>query len=178
MGTDHDDTEAAGSAQVEEPVLGCEEHAAEPPVWLCPACVAKYGLKMTTPNLKAMMSVGAIRGRFRPGRSGNPSGPGPRESFEALALRLLDEAIPHPDRPGVSMERRELILRSVLARAATGDRTAIKLVLERVWPKRVKHEVDARGRVEVVFDDQDRREMEAADRAGGASDGVSADDET
>ena len=154
---DPNETGETGAVQVEEPVLGCDEHAQEPPQWTCPACVEKYGLKLTTPNLKAMMSVGAIRARYRPGQSGHP-GPKPRVSFEALAVRLLGEVLTD-DRSGATMERRELILRRVFAEAVAGKPQALKLVLERVWPKKIKHEVDAKTRAVVVFDDQDRAEI-------------------
>lgn len=159
-------TAETGAGQVDE-IRGCEQHPG-PPEWTCPACVRMHGLKMDTPNLKAMMSVGAIRARFKPGQSGNLKGGPKRESFEALAFRLLDEEIVD-DRTGRAMERRELILRSVYAQASAGRPHAVKLVLERVWPKKIKHEVDAKGSVVVVFDDQDRREMEAAE--GGDEDG-------
>lgn len=160
-------TAETGVGQVEE-IRGCEAHPG-PPEWTCPACVALHGLKMDTPNLKAMMSVGAIRARFKPGQSGNLKGGPKRESFEALAFRLLDEELSDPS-TGRTMERRELILRQVYAQAALGRPHATKLVLERVWPKKVKHEVDAKGSVVVVFDDQDRREMEAAEGGGNGSD--------
>ena len=161
----HDGTSNSGGPQVDE-IRGCEGHAEQDPLWTCPSCVAKYGLKMTTPNLKAMMSVGAIRGRWKTGQSGNLAGGPKKESFESLAIRLLEEDLSDPT-SGRSMQRRELILRSVYAQAAAGNPAAIKLVLERVWPKKIKHEVDARGSVTVVFDDQDRRELEAADGGGG-----------
>lgn len=158
---DPQETSESGAGQVE--VRGCEQHPG-PPLWTCEACVTMHGLKMTTPNLKAMMSVGAIRARWKPGQSGNLKGGPKKESFEALAFRLLDEELSDPS-TGRTMERRELILRQVYAQAALGRPHATKLVLERVWPKKVKHEVDAKGSVVVVFDDQDRREMEAADGA-------------
>jgi Family of unknown function (DUF5681) len=123
--------------------------------------VSLHGLKMTTPNLKAMMSPGAIRARWKPGQSGKMKGGPRRESFEALAFRVLDEVITD-ERTGRSMERRELILRAVYAQAAAGKPQALKLVLDRAWPKKVRHEVDAKARVVVLFDDQDRRELEAA----------------
>lgn len=160
---DPEETKPAGDQQVE--VRGCDEHPG-PPEWTCPACVALHGLKMSTPNLKAMMSPGAIRARFKPGQSGNPAGPPKRESFEALAFRLLDEEISDPN-SGKSMERRELILRSVYAQASAGRPHAVKLVLERVWPKKIKHEVDAKTRAVVVFDDQDRAEMGDDEEGGG-----------
>ena len=165
---DPNETGETGAVQVEEPVLGCADHAEQAPLWTCPACVAKYGLKPTTPNLKAMMSVGAIRARYKPGQSGNP-GPKPRVSFEALAFRLLDEVLTD-DRTGATMERRELVLRRVFADAVAGKPQALKLVLERAWPKRIKHEVEGAMRTVVVFDDQDRQEM-GDEPEGGAGDG-------
>lgn len=159
---DPSETDGSGGGQVDE-IRGCAEHPG-PPEWTCPACVTMHGLKMDTPNLKAMMSVGAIRARFKPGQSGNLKGGPKKESFEALAFRLLDEELRDPN-SGMTMERRELILRSLYAQAAAGRPHAVKLVLERVWPKKIKHEVDAKGSVIVMFDDQDRREMEAADGA-------------
>lgn len=149
---------------IEREIRGCELHPG-PPSFECEACVTMHGLKMTTPNLKAMMTVGAIRNRFRAGEpSRNPAGRPKNRTFDEMVRALLEEDV--PDGKGGTMERGELIARALLANAATGKGQAVKLVIERLWPKLVKHEVDAKGSVVVMFDDQDRREIEASEGGG------------
>ena len=64
-------------------------------------------------------------GRFKPGRSGNPSGklPGTKHRATQMAEKLMDGAA-------------ESVVQSVIAAAAQGDMVAARLVLERIAPVR------------------------------------------
>lgn len=143
----------------EEPVTGCEMHPG-PPDHRCEACVTKHGLKMSTPNLHAMMSPGAIRGRWKKGQpSANPKGRPKKGTLEDVVRELLEEDLVD-ERSGASMSRKELIGRTLLAKAAAGKDKPLTLLLERIWPKPPTDvNVNASGAVTVIFDDQDRREL-------------------
>jgi hypothetical protein len=66
---------------------------------------------------------GGLRGRFRPGQSGNPAGrrAGARNRTSALALKLMDADA-------------EPVILALMRAAKGGDVAAIKLVLERIAP--------------------------------------------
>ena len=63
-------------------------------------------------------------GRFRPGRSGNPSGRPPGARHAALAA--LD---------AVGAEGAEAVLRAVVEAARGGDLRAAEILLRRLWPE-------------------------------------------
>lgn len=151
---------------IEIDVTGCPRH--ERGSGDCLACLTKWNIDPKLPNRASLLHPNVLARRFRPGTSGNPVGGSPKKTLEEIVTVLLGEAVVDP-KTGQAMVRKELIGRALLAQAAAGKHSAMKLLLERVWPKREIHEINANGRLVVVFDDQDRREIEAAE---GGQDGV------
>ena len=84
--------------------------------------------------------------QFKPGQSGNPGGRGKRVSFEALVAQILDERI-----PGNDMQKREALARVFVDQMLKRDGAMIRAFLDREWPARQLHELDANlsGEVEV-----------------------------
>jgi hypothetical protein len=84
--------------------------------------------------------------QFKPGQSGNPGGRGKRASFEAIVAQILDEKI-----PGADMQKREALARVFVDQMLKRDGAMIRAYLDREWPARQLHELDANlsGEVEV-----------------------------
>lgn len=141
-------------------VTGCRLH--ERADGDCLPCLRKWGLTPETPNRHSLLHPNVLAQRFRPGQSGNPAGRAPGKSLEQVVGELLAEAVVDP-KTGDAMVRRELIGRALLAQASAGKPHAMKLLVERMWPKRTIHEVNTSGQLVVVFDDQDRATMESLD---------------
>lgn len=101
----------------------------------------------------------AMRERmWRPGQSGNPAGPPRRKTLEEIVGRLLEEAMVVDGQTVPGMEAlAKVVLHEAMQRR---NDKVLKELLARLWPATQKVEVDARGAVTVVFDDQDRRELE------------------
>lgn len=97
---------------------------------------------------------------WKPGESGNPAGPPPRRTLEAIVQQMLDEKISE----GVdAMTRREALAAIVLDEAMTKRNTKVLTeVMQRLWPQVQDVNINAKGEMIVIFDDQDRREAESA----------------
>lgn len=95
---------------------------------------------------------------WKKGQSGNPKGPPKRKSLEAIIEEMLDETI---GRGRDAITRRDALATVVIDEIINKRNVSmIKDVLQRLWPIVQKVDVNAKGQVTVVFDDQDRREME------------------
>ena len=145
-------------------VSGCALHPRPDPN--CEPCLAKWGLTLTTTNRAQLLHPNALRGRFRPGQSGNPAGPKPRQSMEQIVEKLLDEevTVQAGEGPAERVSRREALARLVLAEAIRPNpkKWAVELLLDKLWPNPpAAVNVNSSGSLTIVFDDQDRREMEA-----------------
>lgn len=102
--------------------------------------------------------IPAMRERmWKPGQSGNLAGPPRRKTLEEIVGRLLEEQMTMDGKVVSGMEA----LGAVVLHEAMQRRNdkVLKELLARLWPTTVN--VNAQGSVVVVFDDQDRREMEA-----------------
>lgn len=68
--------------------------------------------------------------RFRPGRSGNPSGVAKSQRISKLVARALEETVDLPDKSGAmrTLTKLELTVTQLVNRAATADRHATQLV--------------------------------------------------
>jgi hypothetical protein len=154
-------TEDAGENQggpgQEPDTTGCPLH--ERASGDCDPCLAKWGLTRETANRHTLLHPNVLRQRFRPGQSGNAKGRGKGRTMEEVVQAILDEEIPGSD----ATTRREAMARVLVAEALSSKpkRWAVELIMERVWPKRVSHDVTSTGSLTIVFDDQDRREMES-----------------
>lgn len=119
--------------------------------------VGKGGNPKTDPR-----NIPAMRDKmWKPGESGNPKGPPPRRTLEAIVQQLLDERIGSGED---AMTRREA-LGTVIIDEMLNRRNSpiIKELLARLWPAAQDVNVNASGQLVVVFDDQDRATMESLD---------------
>jgi hypothetical protein len=138
-------------------ITGCEDH--ETPNADCEPCLSKWGYSLDTKNRNALMSVGMLAGRFRPGQSGNPAGRGEgRRSFEAVVEGLLDET-QGVDVNGqmTEIEKREALGRVLVGQALRTNpkRWAMELLVGRLWPEESKLDHKFPGRVEIILDGDD-----------------------
>lgn len=112
---------------------------------------------------------------WKPGQSGNPKGPPPRRSLEAIVQQLLDEQI------GIgadTMTRREALATVIIDEMINRRNSPIiKELLSRLWPAAQDVNVNASGQLVVVFDDQDRELFDAIESGRGLDIGLD-DDET
>ena len=150
-------------------IVGCPAHPAPDPD--CLDCLKKWGVSPDDPRRKSLLHPNALRARFLPGQSGNLKGRPPRQSMEQVIEDLLDEEIqldPNLD----PKTRRRIIGEIFLAMIVRADPKpwATRLLLDRVFPKRIEHDVNARGALTVIFDDQDRRLLESIEREEGDGD--------
>lgn len=149
---------AAAKKAAKPEVTGCEDHKIPDPD--CISCLSKWGFTFDTPNRYALMSVGMLAGRFRPGQSGNPAGRETgRRSFEATVEKLLDAEVDFPiDGQKTLVERREALGRTLISQALrqSPKRWAMELLIGRLWPEKSRHEHGFTGRVQVIFDEDDR----------------------
>ncbi len=111
-------------------------------------------------------NVPPIEHRWQKGQSANPAGRprGSEDSFEATIRRELNRRVAgDPNLDGNRrVTRRTRLARAILDRAEAGDARLATMILDRVWPVPA-HEMSPTQPVVVVFDDQDRRELQAAD---------------
>lgn len=80
-------------------------------------------------NNKGIVHPKMIAGRFKPGQSGNPGGPGKRKSFEMWVAEILDEPV-----QGSESTKRELIARRFVQELANGNGQMVREYLAREWP--------------------------------------------
>ncbi|MBY0262005.1 MAG: hypothetical protein K2Q20_06655 [Phycisphaerales bacterium] len=145
------------------PVRGCEDHL-ESADADCPACLSIYGMTLATPGRHKLMHPAAIRGRFKKGQSGNPSGPKPgSRSLEQIVKSVMSEVVDSTDPNVPPMERLEILGRVVAGQAIQSKPWAVKLLVERLYPKRVGIDLLGAATINVTFDDQDRDLMDAMD---------------
>lgn len=162
---DDDERGVEVPVETDEPdTTGCPLH--ERPDADCEPCLAKWGLTLTTTNRAALLHPNALRARFRPGRSGNPAGGRARRTMEQIVEQLLDQEVRLAAADGSDevVTRREALARILLAQAIRPDpkRWAVELLVDKTWPTPpAAVNVNSSGRLTIVFDDQDRREMEA-----------------
>jgi hypothetical protein len=146
-----------------EPVPGCREHTDSADAD-CVLCLDRYGLTLATPERRKLMHPDAIRGRFRKGVSGNPSGPKPgSHTLEQIVKHVMSEVIESTDPNIAPMERLEILARVVASKAVTGTPWAAKALLERLYPKRIGIDLLGAANIQITFDDQDRELMERLD---------------
>jgi hypothetical protein len=75
---------------------------------------------------------------FKPGQSGNPKGRPPREAWDGLVRRVLDEKVTLEVLDGegkLKVEKRELLIRTLIDGACAGDVAMMREILDREWPK-------------------------------------------
>ena len=108
-------------------------------------------------------NIPPIEHRWTKGRSANPAGRprGSRDSFEVVIRRELNRRVAgNPSLDGKArISRRTRLVRAILNRVEAGDTRAATLLLDRVWPVPMDGAAAAQPFV-VIFDDQDRLEME------------------
>ena len=85
--------------------------------------------------------------RFKPGQSGNPRGRVPElERLEAVVERVLRERALAPRdfklAPGKKLRRVEIIVRNLVCAAEAGSIEATRILLDRLWPRPQRIELD------------------------------------
>lgn len=134
--------------------------------------------RVYNPNSDPRNIPGMREKMWAPGQSGNPSGPRPRKSLEAIVGDLLQETIGSGPDAMSRMEALGVVIVNELLKQKMNT-PLMKEFLAREWPVVQKVDVNATGQIQILFDDQDRQEIEGPKETpapeapeGGASDGL------
>lgn len=137
-----------------------------------------YNPKSDPRNIPAMRAK-----MWAPGQSGNPAGPPPRRSLESIVGEMLQERIGSGPDSMTRMEALGVVIVNELLKTKMNT-PLMKEFLSREWPVVQKVDVNATGQITILFDDQDRQELEgpketpAEKPEGEGADDGTRDDET